>query len=542
MKLKTNRRRCGAVLLLLVMLLAALTGCRRQVVEKVGVLPDRPTQLTTHTTDEENEALSKSWDVQHIDDLMLSSTDAILSKSPSAHYFNGAIYLYRAAVQDENMTLYSIEKIHPDTSLEVIHSLAVPADTTCYFSPDGSRAAYGAWADGCLTLRLVDLTSGLEQVVWQSEDASILKELGFTARLVCQWSPDGFDLLFMPLCYIDSSASSSADDAKTNESTAPPSNDETQAAGSDVGEAAEAAEAAEPDTAMEDSSSEGEPLDGNAEGSQLADDPEAASDTLVIDDTTAVDDTGSDSETAAETATQGVESDFKKESGKIDRQALALLSPNEKLQIAYEALASFPFIYTYQLPQQSLQSFLISSEDYPLYEMGREPMICASQDGARFFVYFNDPSNPSLAHYVDVSNTIHYSTPLSDYLPSFTQLGSAPVFYHDLLYLHVNGIGIMALDPYHGKQQEFYSFNDPIHSFTVYDDTLIVAQPSSTGISVDVTAYHLINKQSVLLYHSETYNSFINHIEMNQDGMQLLIEELISGSRPQKRLIQLAFQ
>ena len=120
------------------------------------------------------------------------------------------------------------------------------------------------------------------------------------------------------------------------------------------------------------------------------------------------------------------------------------------------------------------------------------------------------------------------------------------MFYEQLLYLHVESIGIIILDPAAGSLVAQYPFNDPIHSFTIYDNALIVAQPSAigTGGGVDVTAYllNLETKQSVLLYHnSETYSPFINHMEMSQNGQYLLIEQLPSEYRNQKQLIQLSF-
>ena len=212
----------------------------------------------------------------------------------------------------------------------------------------------------------------------------------------------------------------------------------------------------------------------------------------------------------------------------------------------YESLPNFPIIYIYQLEQRQLQSFLIAAEDYPLYDEETVPMICTTEDGSQFFIYFNSPDNPALAHYIDIDQMLHYSTPLTAYLPSFTQLGSQPLFYDQLLYLHVDSVGIMILDPDQGSLIAQYPFNDPIQSFTIYDNALIVAQPSGigTGGGVDVTAY-LLNqetKQSVLLYHnSDTYSPFINHMEMSQDGHHLLIEQLPSDYRNQKQLIQLSF-
>ena len=435
-KIHAQRRKLLTLLFLLVsFLLVSLAGCHHQVIEKTGVLPDRPTQFVAHNTETEvTTPEGKSWDVQNVNELRLYSTEMEITETPSAHYYNNTAYLHRTAVQDASQTLYSLEQISPSGELTPLHSMLASENSSYSYSPTGTTGAYTTWIDGCLTLILVNLQSGEQTVLWQSDEASLLGELGLSAKLCCQWSADGSTLLFLPICCSDSV------DAAADES---------------------------------------EPL-----------------------------------------------------------------TSSEKLQMVYEALPSFPIIYIYQLDQMQLQSFLISAEDYPLYNNETIPMICSTEDGSQFFIYFNSPSNTALAHYIDISHMIHYSTPLTAYLPSFTQLGSEPMFYDHLLYLHVDNIGIMIFDPNEGSLVAQYPFNDPIHSFTIYDNALIVAQPSAVGGGVDVTAYllNLETRQSVLLYHNnDTYSPFINHMEMSQDGLHLLIEQLPSEYRNQKQLIQLSF-
>lgn len=435
MNCNSKLRRRISLLLLISLCAVFVSGCRRQVVERVGVLPDRPTQFVAHNTETETpDQESKSWDVQNADELRLFSSEIEVTEAPSAYYYNNKAYLYRTVKQDSSQILHSLERIGADGALDPIYSMTISEISDCSYCPTTTVAAYSTWIDGCLTLILVDLVSNEQSVLWQSDEASLLKELGLSVKLQCQWSADGSSLLFMPICFIDPTAEA-------------------------------------PQT---------------------------------------------------------------------------ILSASEKMQMVYEALPNFPLIYIYQLDQKQMHSFLISSEDYPLYDAETAPMICTTEDGSQFFIYFNSPSDPSLAHYIDINNMIHYSTPLSAYLSSFTQLGSMPMFYGYQLYLHVDSVGIMIFDPASGSVIAQYPFNDPIHAFTIYDNALIVAQPSGigTGGGVDVTAY-LLNqetKQSVLLYHNnDTYSPFINHMEMSQDGHHLLIEQLPSEYRNQKQLIQLSF-
>ncbi len=496
--MKFKRRLLHRLMLLIVfsMLLTSLTSCRQPIVEKVGVLPDRPTQFVAHNPEtEETTPEGKSWDVQNVDELRLFSSEIEISETPSAHYHNNTAYLHRTVLQEADKTLYSLEQIETDGSLTSLHSMSVPSGSYCYYSPTGTTAAYETWIDGCLTLILVDLVSNEEKVLWQSDESSILKDLGLSAKLTYQWSADGSTLLFIPICFTDPSI-------QFDESI--PTDQTTSAAESVLTD----------ESVLEDSSSfaaETSQATQNAKISQTVADTES-------------------SQTALDT----------------ESTEFLTLSPYEKMQIVYKTLPNFPIIYIYQLESKSLQSFLIAAEDYPLYDTKTAPMICAAEDGSQFFIYFNSPWDPALAHYVDLPNMLHYSTPLSDYLPSFTQLGSEPMFYNHLLYLHVDNMGIMIFDPDQGSLIAQYTFNDPIHSFTIYDNALIVAQPSTIGMGggVDVTAYllNLETKQSVLLYHNnETYSPYINHMEMSQDGMHLLIEQLPSEYRTQKQLIQLSF-
>ncbi len=496
--MKFDRRSLRRLTLLLAfwMLLTSMIGCRQQVVEKVGVLPDRPTQFVAHNTETEAEAPEgKSWDVQNVDELRLFSAEIEITETPSSHYHNNTAYLYRTASKESDKMLYSLERIEADGTLTQLHSMTVSNNSYCYYSPSGTTAAYETWIDGCLTLILVDLVSNEERVLWQSDEASILKDLGLSAKLTCQWSADGSTLLFVPICFADPTVqlaeSIPADDASQPNETA--------------------------------ASDESVPTEDSIQTDE--------SETL---------------QTAEETDSFAVSIEIKEDSSPSETVDLLNLSVYDKMQIVYKALPNFPIIYVYQLEQKTLQSFLIAAEDYPLYNAETAPMICAMEDGSQFFIYFNSPWDPALAHYVDLPNMLHYSTPLRDYLPSFTQLGSEPMFYDHLLYLHVDNVGIMIFDPNQGSLIAQYPFNDPIHSFTIYDNALIVAQPSGIGIGggVDVTAYllNLETKQSVLLYHNnETYSPFINHMEMSQDGMHLLIEQLPSEYRTQKQLIQLSF-
>ena len=470
MKYKIQILRYVALLMLTSFLISSLIGCRKQVVEKVGVLPDRPTQFIAHNAETEATAQeSKSWDVQNVNELRLFTSEMEITEEPSVHYYNNSAYLYRTVQQDPSQMQYSLEMIEADGSLTPLHSLTLSTDNDYVYCPTGTAAAYITQIDGRLTLILVDLISNEQSIIWQSDETSLLKDLDLSVKLHCQWSADGNSLLFIPICYTDSEAE-----------TLPENSVESTTESSDI--------------TVQDSSV----------------------DTVSIE------------ESSTET---------------ID---LRSLSSAEKMQLVYEALPNLPFIYIYQLEQKQLQSFLISSEDYALYNQKTVPMICSTEDGSQFFIYFNSPTNPALAHYIDINHLLHYSTPLTSYLPSFTKLGSAPLFYEQLLYLHVESIGIMILDPAAGSLVAQYPFNDPIHSFTIYDNALIVAQPSAigTGGGVDVTAYllNLETKQSVLLYHNnETYSPFINHMEMSQNGQYLLIEQLPSEYRNQKQLIQLSF-
>ena len=440
MKVNVKLLRPLVLLLLFSLSLAPLTGCRRQVVEKIGVLPDRPTQFIAHNTEAEtNLPEGKSWNVQNVTELQLFTAEIDVTETPSVHYYENTAYLHRTLKQDSAQTLHSFEQLDPTGALDPIYSMVISEGSDCSYAPSGTIAAYSTWIDGCLTLILVDLISNEQHVLWQSDEASLLKELNLSVKLHCQWSSDGSTLLFLPICFEES----------------------------------------------------------------------------VIPTTDS------------------------------DSQATTEITTAEKMQLVYEALPNFPIIYIYQLESKQLQSFLIAAEDYPLYDETTAPMVCATDDGSQFFIYFNSPSDSALAHYIDVNHTLHYSTPLSSYLPSFTQLGSEPMFYHSLLYLHVDNVGIMIFDPEEGSLIAQYPFNDPIHSFTIYEDALIVAQPSGIGSGgVDVTAYLLNqeNRQSVLLYHNnDTYSPFINHMEMSQNGQYLLIEQLPSEYRNQKQLIQLSF-
>ncbi len=481
MKCKIQIQRYVVLLMLTSFLISSLIGCRRQVIEKVGVLPDRPTQFIAHNAETETTAQeSKSWDVQNVNELRLFTTEMEITEEPSVHYYNNSAYLYRTVRPDSSQIQYSLEMIEADGSLTPLHSLTLSADNECVYCPTGTAAAYITQIDGCLTLMLMDLLSNEQSIIWQSDETSLLKDLGLSVKLHCQWSADGNSLLFIPICYTDPES-----ETLSGDSTAP-----TEESSADTAE-----------STMESS-------------------------------VTTIQDSSADTVSVEESSTETID--------------LRSLSSTEKMQLVYEALPNLPFIYIYQLEQKQLQSFLISSEDYSLYDQKTVPMICSTEDGSQFFIYFNSPTNPALAHYIDINDLLHYSTPLTSYLPSFTRLGSAPLFYEQLLYLHVDSIGIMILDPAAGSLVAQYPFNDPIHSFTIYDNALIVAQPSAigTGGGVDVTAYllNLETKQSVLLYHnSETYSPFINHMEMSQNGQYLLIEQLPSEYRNQKQLIQLSF-
>lgn len=413
---------------LLLSLSLLLIGCQNQIVEKIGVLPDRSTELISIDAEENQNPTGKSWIVQGASELSLSSVDTLISASPSAHYYQNNTYLYQVSQSDDSLYEHSFHRITDDGELLAQNTILLEADR-CYFSPDGSKAAYEMTIDDVMMLYLYDFTTEKEQLIWQSESLSVLSDYDFSLKvhLLCQWSSDGSTLLFMPLCY---------------------------------------------------------------QNRHFADN--FSSDYLITD-------------------------------------------------IICSELPSFPFVYVYQIEPENLQSYFIAAEDYTLYPKDTAPKICSNADGSRFFVYFNSPSAPALAHYIDVNNGIHYKITLTDYLPNFTWLGSDPIFYNQLLYLHVNGIGIMVLDLEQGKLLELYSFNDPIQSFTIYENTLIVAQPSAS--SVDVTAYllNLEDRQSVLLYHSDSFEYSITHMEMSQDGLHLLLEQLSSAADAQKKLIQLSF-
>ena len=150
--------------LIAALLLSLLTGCQPKVVEKVGVLPDRTTQLVAHQTDEEEEPQSKSWDVQNIDDLLLTSADMRISNAPSTYYYNGTAFLHRI-VSDDNTDFHSLEAIQADGALNLQYSLSLPSGTACYYSPDGTALVYEAWLEGCLTLILRNLNTQEERIV-----------------------------------------------------------------------------------------------------------------------------------------------------------------------------------------------------------------------------------------------------------------------------------------------------------------------------------------------------------------------------------------
>ena len=505
------KHKLWSVIAILLSFLITLTGCRNQVVEKVGVLPDRSTELIVHNTEnEETEVKSKSWNVYNADEIQLYTSEMIISEQPSSHYFNNTPYLFRTTSQPGGDTAYSLEQIGADGTLTQLHAISVPAGSYFHYSPDGTTAAYETRINNCLTLMLVDLVTNEERVLWQSDDTSLLNDLQVSARLALQWSADGSTLLFMPFCYSD----------KTVNSETIPSDADVADPQSSVPVDAELSVPAE-NSSSDESSISNENSTAASESS--------TTDSSIPDDSADLSDSPSTNDSAATPAIE----------------PLSALSPQGKMQMIYEALPNFPLLYTYELEQKNMQSFLIAAEDYPLYDADTQPLICATQDGSRFFIYFNSPWDPAQAHYLDLSASLHYSTPLTDYLPHFSELGSRPMFYEQLLYLHVDGIGITALDLSQGLVAAQYSFHDPIHSFTLYKDTLIVAQPASAGGGVDVTAYllNLETKQSVLLYHNnETYSPFINHMEISQDGFHLLIEQLPSAYRTQKQLIQLSFK
>lgn len=419
--------------LMLLCLLVLLTGCRDQVVEKVGILPDRATQLLSIDTGENTDTGGKYWSVQSIEELTLSSDQILISDEPTAHYTDSGAYACGLS-PSEDFYQHFYYQITENGSLIPENSIILEG-TQCCFTSDGQKAAYSMLIDHTLNLYIYDFSLQSEQLVWQSEDLSILTDYDIEVYLLCQWSEDQSTLLFMPVC---------------------------QQSGS---------------------------------GTEFA----------------------------------------------IDSSANRLVDDEQMLSIC-EALPSLPYVYIYQPQQDSLMSFFIAWEDYALYDAKTAPMVCANPDGSRFFVYFNSSDNLTLAHYIDVTAGAHYALTLTDYMPSFTWLGSRPILYNGLLYLHVNGMGIMVMDPEQGKLVQFYSFQDPIQSFTVYDDTLIVAQPSTASSGVDVTAYllNLETKQSVLLYHSDSFEGTISHMEMSADGMHLLLEQL-SSDNLQKKLIQLTF-
>ena len=347
MKYKIQILRYVALLMLTSFLISSLIGCRKQVVEKVGVLPDRPTQFIAHNAETETTAQeSKSWDVQNVNELRLFTSEMEITEEPSVHYYNNNAYLYRTVQQDPSQMQYSLEMIEADGSLTPLHSLTLSTDNDYVYCPTGTAAAYITQIDGRLTLMLMDLISNEQSIIWQSDETSLLKDLDFSVKLHCQWSADGNSLLFIPICYTDSEAE-----------TLPENSVESTTESSDI----------------------------------------------------TVQDSSVDTVSVEESSTETID--------------LRSLSSAEKMQLVYEALPNLPFIYIYQLEQKQLQSFLISSEDYALYNQKTVPMICSTEDGSQFFIYFNSPTNPALAHYIDINHLLHYSTPLTSYLPSFTKLG-----------------------------------------------------------------------------------------------------------------------
>lgn len=188
-------------------------------------------------------------------------------------------------------------------------------------------------------------------------------------------------------------------------------------------------------------------------------------------------------------------------------------------------------LYFYNLNDKALSSYFILPEAYPFYDFysAASPYIVANSDGSRFFVYFYSPQNLAYAFYINTETNTCYGMYLTDFLPEFTFLGSAPIYYDGLWYLHVQNIGIMVLDLDNGQGLiNTYYFNDPIQAYTIYQDTLIVAQPAEGSSGVDVTAY-LLNEnssKSVLLYHNDIANPTVAHMEIAQHpgGLSLLIQ------------------
>ncbi len=204
------------------------------------------------------------------------------------------------------------------------------------------------------------------------------------------------------------------------------------------------------------------------------------------------------------------------------------------------------YIYTYQMESDILTSYYVG-EHFPLYLFNSHPCAVSNADGTRFFIYFNSLQEPSLSYYIDLNAEINYSFPLNDYFPAeINTLDLPPVFYKDLLYVYASGMGIFAFNIDTGEILQHYHFNDPVQAFVICEDTLIVAQNSDTSSAgVDVTAY-LLNQdmqQSVLLYHTDSLDPYIQcmHVDESGDTLRLLIEITTSQPDELKKLILLNF-
>lgn len=189
------------------------------------------------------------------------------------------------------------------------------------------------------------------------------------------------------------------------------------------------------------------------------------------------------------------------------------------------------YLYIYDLTAGVLTSYSITPESASsLYSSFSLPYISSTDDGMGFFIT-PDAAAPSAhtSYYIDRKSETLYYIDLATELPDFTCLGSPPVYYDGLWYLYVQAVGIMAVNIGEGLVLvETYTFHDPIQSYAIFEDTLIVAQPALDSQGVDVTAY-LLNqesKNSVLLYRNDTSDPYVTHMEIVQtdSGLRLLIE------------------
>lgn len=238
-----------------------------------------------------------------------------------------------------------------------------------------------------------------------------------------------------------------------------------------------------------------------------------------------------------------------------DKEAAAQLSTAIKEDASNEYTNLFDIMQynisyarVYDSTTEALTAYYISPEIYSVYLYGSTgPSLAASDD---FFVILHAPGHQApYCTVISFQDNNHWTEILYDYVSDMAGVytPSSPAFHDGLLYIVFDGSGIAAIDLKLDQQVAFYTFNDPIYSFTVYDNTLIVAQPAASG-GTDVTAYLLSEEertQSILLYHQAVSDPYLYHLEMTSrsDGSRVMLMEQLEyeDSGIYKKLILLNF-